>query len=209
MLLLTALMRPVIAAAMTRMPDPILSLAAFPVAYGVFNLVYSLMFVLPQVVIALVKDRQSYEVVRRFVRIMGVAGCLVLLGASFTPLVDFYLASVLDVPADVRTFALPALRIMSFYVLIAGWQATYQGLLIATRRTATTQLAATANLITLCLALVIALLVGGLPGVELGAAAYTIGFFAEMLVLRWRAGLAAGELFGQTSKVVRPAEEAG
>ena len=40
--------RPIITASMTRLPDPVLSLAAFPVAYGVFNVVFSPLWVLTQ-----------------------------------------------------------------------------------------------------------------------------------------------------------------
>jgi progressive ankylosis protein len=207
MLLLTAVMRPVIAAAMTRMPDPVLSLAAFPVAYGVFHLVYSPLWVLPQVVIALVKDEQSYRVVSRFVKLAGVVAAALLLGSSFTPLVDLYMANVLGVPADVRAFALPALRVISGYVLITAWQANYQGVLIRARRTGATQMATTVNMVTLCVALGIALVVGGLPGVVLGTIAFTVGYLAETLTLRHQALPLIARIYApKPDKVATPEE---
>lgn len=187
MLLLTAVMRPVIASLITRMPEPVLSLAAFPVAYGIFNLVYSPLWVLPQVVIALVRDRQSYAVVKRFVLIAGVVGWLLLLSASFTPVVEVYMEHVLSVPPDVQAYTLPALRVLSLYVLVAAWQANYQGVLIAARRTGPTQVATMINFVAVLGALGFALLIPSVPGVVLGYAAYVVGFFVEMLVLRRQA----------------------
>lgn len=186
-LALTAAVRPIIAASMTRLPDPVLSLAAFPVAYGVFNLVYSPLYVLPQVVIALVKDSASHLVVARFIRNACVVGWLLLLVASLTPAVETYLAWVLGVPEHVREVALPAVRIMSLYLLIAGWQAQYQGVLVAARQTAWTQLATTANVLALAATLGVGVLVGSLSGIAVGSLAYVIGFAAEALTLRRRA----------------------
>lgn len=205
MLLLTAVMRPVIASVITRMPDPVLSLAAFPVAYGIFNLVYSPLWVLPQVVIALVKDRQTYLVVSKFVRITGIAGWVLLLGASLTPVVDLYMIHVLSVPEDVRAFTLPALRVLSFYVLVAAWQANYQGVLIAARKTGATQMAATIDFAALSAALGAALLVPGVPGVVLGYVAYVIGFLAETIALRRQAGPVIAKVYpAEAAEAVPP-----
>ncbi|MHB1007126.1 MAG: hypothetical protein ACYC3S_16020 [Chloroflexota bacterium] len=186
--------RPIITASMTRLPEPVLSLAAFPVAYGVFNVVFSPLWVLTQLVIALVKDAQSYQVVVAFVRRACVIGWLLLLGATFTPAVGWYLEVVLRVPADVRIAALPAIRIMSFYILVAGVQTHYQGLLVGARRTSSTQIATLMNLLTASTVLVAGVFWGGLQGVLLGALAYVAGFSAEAVALRWQAAPVVREL---------------
>ncbi|MDA8217169.1 MAG: hypothetical protein M0Z94_06065 [Dehalococcoidales bacterium] len=186
-LVLTGTMRPIITAGMARLPDPILSLAAFPVAFGVFNIVYQPLWVLPQTVIALVRDAHSYRVVIKFVRCACLVGWAVLFGATFTPVIDFYLATVLTVPPDVRVIAIPAVRVFSLYIIVAGWQTEYQGLLIARRLTGATQMATGLNVAALALTLTVGLLVGGLPGVLLGAMAYVLGFVVETVVLRWQA----------------------
>ncbi len=199
-LALTATMRPIIAAAMTRLPEPVLSLAAFPVAFGVFNIIYSPLWVLPQIMIALVKDRQSYRVVSQFILRTCLIGWVLLLGATFTPAVDFYMAVVLGVPAHVREAALPAVRIMSLYVLAAGWQGQYQGVLVAARKTTTTQLATTVNVVALALALGLGVILGSLPGVIVGAMAYTAGFAAETLALQQPARRLVADLYGAAAK---------
>ena len=135
----------------------------------------------------MVKDSSSHLVVARFIRNACVVGWLLLLVASLTPAVETYLAWVLGVPEHVREVALPAVRIMSLYLLIAGWQAQYQGVLVAARQTAWTQLATTANVLALAATLGVGVLVGSLSGIAVGSLAYVIGFAAEALTLRRRA----------------------
>jgi len=195
MLVLTATVRPIISAAMARLPDPVLSLAAFPVAYSTFYLVFSPLYSLPQMVIALVKDGRSYALVSRFVRLACIAGWLFLLLATFSPLIDLYLLTLLGVPANVRSAAIPAVRVMAFYILIAGWQSQSQGVLVAARRTGATQLATSVNVAALALVLAVGVALGGLPGVLVGALAYVLGFAAEAATLRWRARLSVRQIF--------------
>lgn len=184
MMLLTGMSRPVITAAMNRLPEPILSLAAFPVAYGVFNLVYAPLYPLVQIIIALVKDRTSYDVVVRFARAACLAGTLALFLATLTPAVDLYLSVVLGVPSQVRLAAVPAAQVLSLYFVVQAFHNEYQGLLVAARRTLYPQIASAVNMAVLALVLALGVVLGGLPGVVIGSLAYVVGFAAEAVVLR-------------------------
>ncbi len=185
MMFLIGLTRPIITAAITRMPEPVLALAAFTVAYGLFNLVYSPLYPLVQIIIALVRDAESYRVVMRFTRLACFAGWLALAGGALSPIADLYLSVVLSVPAHVRAAAMPATVALSLYLLVQGFHNEYQGLLVAARRTLTTQLAAMANLAILALVLLAGVGLGQVSGSVVGSLAYVAGYATEALVLRW------------------------
>ncbi len=180
--------RPLITSAMTRLPEPVLSLATFPVAYGVFHLVYLPVSVLTQMVIAYVRDQASHTAMRRFIPTVCLLAWAGLLLASFTPVIDFYLSAILGVPEDVRVAAVPAVRILSLYIVLAIFQVRYQGLLVAARRTSSTQLATFLNVGAACVTLLIGYFIGTIPGVILGCIAYVVGFAVETLALRRLAG---------------------
>ena len=186
MMLLTGTARPIITAAMTRLPEPVISLAAFPVAYGVFNLIYSPLFPLVQIVIALVKDSVSYAVVVRFTRAACLLGAVALMLTTLTPAAEVYLDVVLGVPPQVRAAALPATRVLALYFLVQAFHNEYQGLLVAARRTLDPQIASAVNVAVLALVLTLGVVFGGVPGAVIGAAAFVIAFAAEALTLRWR-----------------------
>ncbi|MHB1130862.1 MAG: hypothetical protein ACYC4L_00555 [Chloroflexota bacterium] len=186
-MLLNGTARPIITAALTRLPEPVISLAAFPVAYGVFNVIYSPLYPLIQTVIALVRDGHSYRVVVRFTRAVCVLGWVVLMMATLTPAAEYYLTAVLGVPEQVRVAALPAVQVFSFYLLLMAFHNVYQGLLVAARRTLETQFASIANVATIALVLATGVAWGGAAGVVVGAAAFVAGFSAEAALLAWRA----------------------
>ena len=82
--LLTLLAQPFIGAGLARMVEPDRSLAAWPVVYYVANIVRSIGYSLPEVVIALLDDKSSLASLRRFCLAAATASLLILGLVAFT-----------------------------------------------------------------------------------------------------------------------------
>jgi progressive ankylosis protein len=121
---------PSLQAAVSRLADPQVHLAAWGLTMSLSLLVESPVIMLLSTSIALVRDRASYLALQRFVVLLCL-GCTALAGAvAFTPLYELVTAQVLGQPAAIREAARPALQIMLLWTAAIGWRRFYQGLLV-------------------------------------------------------------------------------
>jgi len=180
--LLFLLTQPLIGAALSRSPNPVTALAAWPLASGILFITRAPALALPEVTIALIDEPDSHKQLKRFSLWVGLACVAALAALSFTPLADFYFQTLLGVSAGLAGIAVTGGRLGLALPMIMAGLSLYRGILTASRTTLPVTLGMTVELTSLAAALAIGVLLGA-PGVPLAAIAMTIGMGADMLML--------------------------
>jgi len=180
--LLFLLTQPLVSAALARLPNPELVLAAWPVTAGLLFITRSPALALPEVVIALMDEQGSAQALRQFCFRIGVTCTGVLALLSFTPLAYFYFRGLIGVRETLAELAMTGAQFGVLLPLIIGWQSWLRGLLTARRATLPLTIAMSLNLATMAVALTVGVLLRA-PGVELAALALTLSIGAETVVL--------------------------
>ena len=130
MWLMMALEQPAVAAAIARMPDAALNLAAFGVVFSIALVAESPIIQMLSAATALSGHRQNYELLLRFTNILAAiltAGHLLI---ALTPLYELIVAGLLNVPVHImETSRLPFL-IMAPFSAAVGYRRLWQGVLI-------------------------------------------------------------------------------
>ncbi len=175
---------PFLAAVIARQPSPIENLAAFGVAYAAAMIVESPVIMLMSASTALVRDRQSYIVLRRFSYGLSLV-LTVVMGALVLPAVfDLFARNLLRLPGEVADLTHVAMVFLLPWPAAIGYRRFHQGLLI---RHNLTRLVAYGTALRLgSMALTAALLprLAGLHGVQIGAAALSVGVLIEAIASR-------------------------
>ncbi len=153
--LMTLLIQPIGAAAMNRMPEPLYSLAAWPVVYGLVFITRSFGFAFNEVVVALLQEKGSALALRRFARVLAIATMSMLGLIAFTPLARLWFGGFSDLSPEVLPIATAA---VGFAILMPGYavlQSWYQGALVKSGKTGGITEAVAIYLLTCCLLLYI------------------------------------------------------
>ena len=128
--LLTLLIHPAGAAGMSRMPDALASLAAWPVVWGLVFLLRSMAFAFNEVVVSLAGKPDGIMQLRRFARILALSTVSLLAVIAFTPLSEIWYGKVTGLSGKLTHFSSIATM---FAVLMPGYQvyqSWYGGLLV-------------------------------------------------------------------------------
>ncbi len=178
--LMMAVEGPFLAALVARRPHPEVNLAAYGVAYAFALLVEAPVIMMMSAATALVKDRPSYQALRRFATVLNVAITLVLLTLVLPPVATAVLEGLVGLPAEVAARAHRALLLLLPWPAAIGVRRLAQGVLI---RAGLTRRVAWGTLVRLCAMSATAgalFFSGRLEGASLGAAALSAGVVAEM-----------------------------
>ncbi len=133
--LMTLLIHPAGAAGMSRMPEALVSLAAWPVVYGLVFLTRGVGFAFNEVVVSMAGRPGGMEQLRRFARILALSTMGILAVIAFTPLGEIWFRDVSGLSPELTH--LSAVTIM-FAILMPGYQvyqSWYGGLLVHHHRT--------------------------------------------------------------------------
>lgn len=183
--LLFLLAQPMISAALSRLPDPEIVLAAWPVTASVLFLTRAPALALPEAIIALLEEKGSFLSLRQFSLRIGLACMAALALLSFTPLGRFYYQTVIGVREELAARAILGGQIGLLVPFIMASQSWFRGLLTARRDTLPVTLAMGLHLLVMAGTLSLGVAVKT-PGVALAALALTLAMGAETAVL-WRA----------------------
>ncbi|MFP4200083.1 MAG: hypothetical protein ACOCVQ_00990 [Bacillota bacterium] len=182
------LARPLLLSGIARGHMAKLSLAAFPVAMGTMHVLTGHLRMLQQVVVALVKDNVTLDVVKRFSRLVGLVLTVVLAAMAFTPLANLYHGWVIGLRSPTLDMANAALGIMFLMPLLTAIQAFNQGLMIQGEDTFRVNMAAFANLGLLLILLHLGVTLTTVPGYVIGALVMPGALLFEVVLLRrWSA----------------------
>jgi hypothetical protein len=185
--LLFLLTQPLISAALARLPNPELVLAAWPVTSGLLFITRSPVLALPEVIIALIDQPGSRPVLRAFALRVGAVCLLALALLGFTPLGRLYFETLIGVDASLGRLAGVGLQVAIALPLLMAWQSWFRGELTAQRATPAITLSVMANLATMAAALAAGVALAA-PGVALAGVALTISTAAETATL-WAASI--------------------
>ena len=172
---------PTVQAAMGRLPDPKLSLAAWGLTISLSLLIESPVIMLLATAIALVQDADSYCALRRFMLHLAL-GCTVLTALIvFTPLFDVVAGRLMGQPAPIVRAARPAMQIMLLWTAAIAWRRFYQGVLVRSGQTRRVSWG-TAVRLTVAVSAASALAAAHrLPGAQVGACALMAAVITEAL----------------------------
>ena len=121
---------PIVSAAINRLPNEVIMLAAQGIVVSLSVTIESPIINLLATSTALVQDRASYLLVRRFTIHWAIFLTLITVAIAFTPLFDVVVVDWLDAPAAVAVWVRPGLRIMTLWSAAIAWRRFLQGVLI-------------------------------------------------------------------------------
>ena len=179
--------QPLISAAIARLPDPTIHLAAlggivFPFALAIESPIVMLL----SASTALGDNKQAYKLMYRFMMIAGalLTGLHTLL--AFTPLYDLLIVTALAPPEEIIEPARWGLRAMLPWTWSIAHRRFHQGLLIRYGDAKAVSVGTLLRLITNILSMVVTILLG-LPGIVVAGVGISAGVLAEAIFIALRA----------------------
>ncbi|MCJ7659111.1 MAG: hypothetical protein MUO67_08175, partial [Anaerolineales bacterium] len=171
--LIILLANPIGSAALSRMPQPLISLAVWPVVGGLVFLFRSLGIAYNEVVVALLdKPHSSYNLRRYTVLLSGAATSLLLI-IVLTPLSTIWFERVLALSPELSELAQTGLLIALPLPALSVWQSWYQGAILHSRRTRGITESVVIYLVTSAIVLGSGVIWGKTIGIYFGLAALT------------------------------------
>lgn len=183
--LLMTLEGPIVSAAINRLPDEVVMLAAMGIVIALSVLIESPIINLLATSTALVRDRASYMLVRRFTIHWAIGLTLITVVIAFTPAFDLVVRGWLGVPDEVAVWVEPGMKIMTLWSAAIAWRRFLQGVLI---RFGKPRLVAWGTAVRLAASGSTAVglgLWGAWPGVVIGSCALMAGVLAEAAFASW------------------------
>jgi hypothetical protein len=178
--------QPIGSAGLSRMPDPIASLAVWPVVTGLLFLIRSLGFALNEVVVALLDRRGMVSSLRLFTGILAVSVTAFLLLFVMTPLSEVWFGRISALPPHLAELARTGLWLTLPIPALTALQSWYQGSIVNSRRTRGITEAVVIFLVVNVTLLWAGVIWGQVIGLYVGLAAFTISSAAQTSWLWWR-----------------------
>jgi progressive ankylosis protein len=184
--LLTLIIQPAGSGAMSRMPEAMGSLAAWPVVHGLVFLMRSTGFALNEVVVALLGRPGAVVALRRFTLILASVTSTLLLVLAATPLSDFWFGTISGLDPELMRLCQIGTLIAIFMPAYQAYQSWFQGILVHARQTRpVTEAVAIYVLIAIC-GLWIGANFGTIPGLYFSIGVFVVGGFSQTAWLAWR-----------------------
>jgi hypothetical protein len=166
---------PLGSAALSRMPNALESLAAWPVVTGLGFMFRAPGFAYAEVVVALLDIKGSARRLLRFATVMAVACSGGLLFLTIPFIGDFWLQGVIGLSESLGEIARTSLWIALPLPALAVFQSWYQGVVVHSRRTRIITEAVALSLVGAAAILVGGVAWGGVTGLYVGVAALVVG----------------------------------
>ena len=163
------------------------SLAVWPVVNGLLFLLRSTGVALQEVVVALLKDGETYRALRRFS--YTLAGALTLLTAvvTLTPLASLWLVDVAGLPPELADLARAPAALMVLVPALTTLTSWQRGVLIFFSRTTAITIATVIHIATLYVTVLTGAALLPVPGATTAALAWTAALTCEVAYLTFRA----------------------
>ncbi|HBY99117.1 MAG TPA: hypothetical protein DEP84_35095 [Chloroflexi bacterium] len=180
------LMQPVVSAALSRMPDALISLAVWPPVMGIAMLLASGGMAMVEVVVTLLDQPRTFASLRRFtVLLMGVTALLAVALAA-TPLGAFWFGRVSALREPILDVARHAFWVALLYPIALVIQGLYQGVLTHAHHTRRITEAVFLNLLVSLTILSLGVVSGRLTGIYVGVGATVVATVVQGIWLRLR-----------------------
>jgi hypothetical protein len=177
---------PLSAAAMSRMPLALESLAVWPALSGIAFTLRSVGFAYNEVVVSQLDAHRPVPALRRFAVLLsiGASGALALL--ALTPLGHAWFAGVSGLEPALAALAAGALPLLVLTPALSAWQSFWQGALMHSRRTRGVTESMVALLVATAVVLGAGIALAGPPGVAFAAGGLLAGNVAQAAWLALR-----------------------
>lgn len=172
---------PIISAAINRLPNEVVMLAAQGITLSLAVTIESPIISLLSTSTALVKDRASYLLVRRFTLHWCIVLTILSLLMAFTRLFDIVVVGWLDAPEEVARWVRPGLQILTPWTAAIAWRKFLQGVLIRFNRTQQVAWGTGVRLLSSGGTIIGLALWSELPGVISAATSLIVGVVAEAI----------------------------
>jgi O-antigen/teichoic acid export membrane protein len=194
-------------AAISRMPDPILSLAVWPVVSGLIFMLRSLGVAYNEVVVALLDEPRSYQSLRRYALYLILLTTSILLIFAATPLSSVWFHSVSGLDLALTQIAIIGLWISLPMPALSVLQSWFQGIILHSRNTRIITEAVVIFLFTSIILLIMGVIWGEVLGLYIGLAVFVIANLTQTLWLWWRSAksqkqIQEAELLQQTTLLI-------
>jgi hypothetical protein len=165
----------------SRLPDAQLQLAAFGLILSLMILIETPIIMMLGTSAALSRNYQHYRLLWRYMMAINVMITVIALLMGFTPLLDWWLGTVVNVEPHIIDAVRPGVQVMALWPAFIGYRRFHQGLMIRNNHT---KPIGYGTIIRLTASAGTAVLLGtftDIPGATVGAAALLVSAFAEML----------------------------
>lgn len=170
---------PIVSATINRLPNEVIMLAAQGIVVSLSVTIESPIITLLSTSTALVKDRASFLLVRRFTIHWMVLLTAVTVLIAFTPLFDLVVRRWLGTPPEVAEWVRPGLQIMTLWSAAIAWRRFLQGVLISFGQPNKMAWGTLVRLLASGGTAVVLAFFSGFSGVIIGASALMAGVVAE------------------------------
>ncbi len=177
----------IVNAGVARTPQPELALASYALARSLVRLIENPVFMVRQTVVSLVKDRDSYNQVRRFIYGITAFVTFVIAILAFTPAGYYAFHSVMGATHDIAVHSHMALKILVFMPFAAVTRNMYHGTAILSRQTMLVPKSSFLRLIIMTSIIFPLALWTNWPGAVSASIAFIGAFWVEALMMRSRA----------------------
>jgi len=178
---------PMIAAVVARLPDQEIQLAAFGgVVFPISLMIEAPVIMMLAASTALSTNHEAFLILRRFMTRLAAGMTLLHVIVAFTPVYDWVLVPLLDIPEEVVGPARIGLMITTPWTWSIADRRFHQGMLIRFNQRSAVAIGTGVRLLTTGSMLVIGWTLLEVPGVVVAAGSLVIGTFSETLYARHR-----------------------
>jgi hypothetical protein len=191
--------RPLLTFGIARAPEPVRSLAVWPVLMSFNFILFSLALALQEAIIALLKTREDFAVLKQFTKYLSVVLGTVYFLVVLTPLRDVWFGGVVGLAPELLAMVAAPAAIMALSPAIGVFVFFYRGVQVQQERTASITRGVVVNVVVLVLVLFGGAAFLPVAGVITAASAFVSALFLEVVYLRYyskRTSLVLTELHG-------------
>lgn len=184
--LLTLAINPLGAAAMSRMPRALESLASWPVVFGLLFMLRSGGVAYKEVVVAILDRPAPLPALRRFTAALALGVGAATLLVAVTPIGTFWFGRISGLDDELAALAHVGLWFGVLFPILGVLQNRYVGELVHRRRTRGVTESVVLFGFVCAVLLVAGVLWGGAPGLYVGLGAFSVGSIAQLAWVRHR-----------------------
>lgn len=183
---ITLFTHPILSSGMARMPNPLESLAAWPVVTGLLFAFRSSGFAFNEVVVASLDRPGASAALVRFATLLALWTTSLLALLAATPLGWFWFNGVSGLPRDLAELGVNGLWIALLLPSLSVFQSWFQGRLVHGHRTRGISEAVLFTFLTIITVLALGAAYGKITGLYVSLAAMTLGGLLQLSWLAWR-----------------------
>jgi len=183
--LLALAIQPITAAALARMEQPTLTLAAWPVVFTTLLVLRGWGMALQETTVAQSAEPSAWQPLRDFTLIVAAATTLATALLAFTPLLDLHLHSVMSLEPELWGFVRAGLQLSLLLPALTALISWLRGLLVAARKPAAVYQGMGINVVINGVMLMVGVAFD-LPGIPTAALALSLAITIEYVYLRRR-----------------------